>query len=58
MYFENWFVKNEKLLQESSNIDDLLNRDSEIDKFSNKIDELHWSLIRWFVWQFWIWKVL
>jgi len=56
MYFKNWFIKNENLLQESSNIDDLLNRDSEIDKFSNKIDELTWSLIRWFVWQFWIWK--
>ena len=56
MYFENWFIKNEGLLQEKSNVNDLLNRDSEILKYSNRIDELHWSTIRWIVWQFWIWK--
>lgn len=56
MFFEHWFIKNEKLLQENSNVDDLLNRDSDIIKFSNRIDELHWSTIRWIVWQFWIWK--
>lgn len=56
MQFENWFIKNEELLLENSNIDDLLNRESEITKFSDKIDEIHWSTIRWIVWQFWIWK--
>lgn len=56
MHFEKWFIKKEKLLQENSNIDDLLNRESEIIKFSDKIDEIHGSTIRWIVWQFWIWK--
>lgn len=56
MYFENWFIKNENILLETSNCDDLLDWESDITKFSNRIDELKWSLIWWIVWQFWVWK--
>jgi hypothetical protein len=56
MHFENWFIKDEKALHESSYVNDLLNRSSEIEKYSIRIDELHWSTIWWIVWQFWIWK--
>ena len=56
MFFEKWFIKNEKLLLESSDCDDLLNWKEYIKNFSDRIDEFHWSNIWWFVWQFWIGK--
>ena len=56
MHFENWFIRDEKLLQETSNSKDLLYWDSYISKYSDRIDEFHWSNIRWLIGHFWIWK--
>lgn len=50
------FIKNKKLLEESSCIDSLIDLDLEIEKFSIKLDNIDLSSIIWFVGRFWSWK--
>ncbi len=54
--FENWFIKNKKLLEENSRTDNLLDLSSEIDRFSVFLGNIDFSSIVWFIWKFWIWK--
>lgn len=54
--FENWFIKNKKLLEENSRVENLIDLTSEIERFSIKLDSVDFSSMIWFIWKFWIWK--
>ena len=54
--FENWFIKNKKLLEENSRTENLIDLSSEIDKFSIILDSIEFPSIFWFIGKFWIWK--
>jgi hypothetical protein len=54
--FENWFIKNTKLLEENSRTENLIDLTAEINKFSLKLDHIEFSSIIWFIGKFWSWK--
>lgn len=54
--FENWFIKNKKLLEENSRLENLIDLSTEIERFSIKIDHIEFSSIVWFIGRFWSWK--
>lgn len=54
--FSQWFIKDKKLLEENSRIDNLLDLSVEIDRFSTFIDNIEISSLVWFIWRFWSWK--
>lgn len=54
--FENWFIKNKKLLEENSRLENLIDLSSEIERFSIKLDNIEFSSIVWFIGKFWSWK--
>lgn len=54
--FPQWFIKDKKLLEENSRIDNLLDLAVEIDRFSTFIDNIEISSLVWFIWKFWSWK--
>lgn len=54
--FENWFIKNKKLLEENSRLENLIDLSTEIERFSTKIDHIKFSSIVWFIGKFWSWK--
>lgn len=56
MQFQDWFIKNEGLLLETSKCNDLLNRDQSINDFSEKINKIKWSAIFGFIGNFGIGK--
>lgn len=56
MQFQKWFIKNEKILSETSKCIDLLDWDNNINEFSEKISKIRWSAILWFIWDFWVGK--
>ncbi len=54
--FENWFIKNKKLLEENSRAENLIDISIELERFSTKIDHIEFSSIVWFIGKFWSWK--
>ena len=54
--FKNWFIKNKKLLEENSRLENLIDLSTEIERFSTKIDHIEFSSIFWFIGKFWSWK--
>lgn len=56
MIYENWFIKNKKILEENSRLENLIDLSSEIERFSIKIDHIEYSSIIWFIGRFWSWK--
>lgn len=54
--FKDWFIKNKKLLEEISRIENLIDLDIEIEKFFTKINLIEYSSLIWFIGKFWSWK--
>ena len=54
--YENWFIKNPELLEENSREKNLMDLSSEIERFSEKLDNIKSSSIVWFIGRFWSWK--
>jgi len=51
-----WLLKDENIIQESYREKDLLDWETEISSYCNKLNSLNLTWIIWFIWPFWCWK--
>lgn len=53
---QSWFISDVNLIQENSNIDDLLDLSEYINRYFNKVESYQDRVMLWLKWRFWIWK--